>query len=141
MGKKLLIDYQLKRTRADVFLNSDGTWIGRTSVRRMPILAGLWTLREGKIYAYENNRTDEGTGAIYNVFFLDNGQVRTEHFYANAKANEGPVTIIPAKIRTPSFQRRAEKNAQRPQPMIPSMPNSMVNSQAIAGSTPYCSFK
>ncbi|MDG2223732.1 MAG: formylglycine-generating enzyme family protein [Rubripirellula sp.] len=95
VGETLRVDHESPRSRNEIILHPDGTWICHTTVRKTSIIAGQWVLREGKIFAYESNRTDEGNGAIYNVFFLDDGQLRTEHFYRNAKANYGTVTIVP----------------------------------------------
>ncbi|MGB0596072.1 MAG: hypothetical protein ACPGLY_05130 [Rubripirellula sp.] len=104
--KTLQFDYETPRARVVAIFHPDGTWICHTTVRNTPVIAGRWELIDDKIFAYENNRTDEGSGAIYNVFFLENGQLRTEHFYRNAKANQATATIIqptPLNESRPSF--------------------------------------
>ena len=94
VGKTLQLDYATPKARIVAIFHPDSTWICHTTVRNTPVIAGRWELIGDKVFAYENNRTDEGNGAIYNVYFLENGQLRTEHFYRNAKANQATATMI-----------------------------------------------
>ncbi|MCP4888695.1 MAG: hypothetical protein GY904_19030 [Planctomycetaceae bacterium] len=101
VGKTLQFDYETPRAHVVAIFHPDGTWICHTTVRKTPVIAGRWEMRDEKLFAYENNRTDEGNGAIYNVYFLENEQLRTEHFYRNAKANQATAIIQPTPLNEP----------------------------------------